>query len=129
MASAERAAALVLLAAALSLRCRADDDAAPGANLGGRDVGGPDASGAGGGASGAAGAAGGGFQPDAAPPERELEGAYRTPIATGRYVWTANPESGKVALIDASSLQVRLTDAGFGPTYLAAVPEPGNADA
>lgn len=69
---------------------------------------------------GAAGTSTGGSAP--LPPEKELEGSYRAPVITGKYVWSANPQSGRVALIDATSLQVRTVEAGNGPTYLAAVP-------
>lgn len=54
-------------------------------------------------------------------PEREIESSFRAPIVTGKYVWSANPASGRVALIDASSFEVRAVDAGFGPTQVAAV--------
>jgi hypothetical protein len=37
-------------------------------------------------------------------------------------VWVANPVSGRVAYINASTLDVRTVNAGDGPTYLAAVP-------
>jgi hypothetical protein len=129
MASAERvtrsAAVAGAIAVLLLVRCGSDLDSAPlmGAGSGG---GGP---GPGDPGSGGASGAGGGITTDAAPPERELESSYRTPVATGRYVWTANPDSGKVALIDAFELTVRLTDAGFGPTYLAPVSQPGQTDA
>lgn len=63
------------------------------------------------------------------PPEKELESSFRSPVATGKYVWTANPDSGRVALIDATTLEVRVIDAGFGPTYLAALPDASNPDA
>ncbi len=56
------------------------------------------------------------------PPEQELEGSFRAPVATGRYLWTANPESSRVAIIDTEVLDIRIADAGFGPTYLAGVP-------
>lgn len=56
------------------------------------------------------------------PPEQELEDAFRVPVATGRFVWTANPESNRVALIDATNFSVAVLDAGFAPTYLAALP-------
>src|SRR5450432_1384670 len=56
------------------------------------------------------------------PPEKELDQTFRAPVATGSVLWSANPDSGRVALIDARTLQVRMTNAGFGPTYLAAVP-------
>ncbi len=57
-----------------------------------------------------------------APPEKEVESDYEAPIATGNIVWIANPKSGRVALVDASTLQVRTVEAGNGPTYLASVP-------
>ncbi|MBL0193514.1 MAG: hypothetical protein IPQ09_04675 [Myxococcales bacterium] len=57
-----------------------------------------------------------------APPEQEVESDYEAPVATGRYVWVTNPKSGRVALIDATTLEVRTVEAGNGPTYLAAVP-------
>ncbi|HZO14554.1 MAG TPA: hypothetical protein VFB62_14875, partial [Polyangiaceae bacterium] len=65
------------------------------------------------------GAGGGGL-----PPEQELESSYRAPVATGRYVWITNPESGRVAFIDATTLSIELVDAGHAPTYLAGVPDP-----
>lgn len=55
-------------------------------------------------------------------PEREIESDYEAPVATGNVVWIANPKSGRVALVDASTLQVRTVEAGNGPTYLASVP-------
>lgn len=64
----------------------------------------------------------------APPPEREVESSYRSPVATGRYVWVANPKSGRVAYVDATSLDVKVVEAGNGPTYLAAVPSPPDAD-
>jgi len=67
---------------------------------------------------GAAPGAGGGD----APPEKEIESDYEAPVATGNVVWIANPKSGRVALVDASTLQVRTVEAGNGPTYLASVP-------
>lgn len=62
----------------------------------------------------------GGGQP--LPPEEELEDTFRVPVATGRFVWTANPDSNRVALIDATNFSVVALDAGFAPTYLAALP-------
>ena len=55
-------------------------------------------------------------------PEVELEATFRSPVATGKYVWAANPASDRVALVDAAALTVRSVEAGNGPTYLAAVP-------
>lgn len=59
---------------------------------------------------------------EGAPPEKEVESDYEAPVATGNVVWIANPKSGRVALVDASTLQVRTVEAGNGPTYLASVP-------
>lgn len=56
------------------------------------------------------------------PPERQAESTFRAPVATGKYVWIANPTSGRVAYIDVASLDVRTVPAGNGPTYVAAVP-------
>ncbi|HWZ89596.1 MAG TPA: hypothetical protein VNW92_12120 [Polyangiaceae bacterium] len=63
------------------------------------------------------------------PPEKELDQTFRAPVATGRVLWSSNPDSGRVALIDAKTLKVRMTNAGFGPTYLAAVPSTAGVDA
>ena len=56
------------------------------------------------------------------PPETELESTYEVPVATGRFVWIANPTSGRVAYVDAQTLQVRTVEAGNAPTFLAAIP-------
>src|SRR5690606_10517894 len=56
------------------------------------------------------------------PPERELETSFRAPVAAGNYLWSANPESGRVAMIDTETLDIDIADAGFAPTFLAAVP-------
>ena len=60
------------------------------------------------------------------PPETKLEAEYQSPVSTGQYVWIANPSSGRVAYIQASTLAVATVAAGDGPTYLAAVP--GSSD-
>lgn len=62
------------------------------------------------------------------PPEREVESNYESPVATGRYVWITNPKSGRVAYIDAITLDVKLVEAGNAPTFLAAVPSPPEQD-
>ena len=62
------------------------------------------------------------------PPETELDQSFRAPVATGKLLWSANPVSGRVALIDAQTLAVRMTNGGFGPTYLAAVPSKAGTD-
>ncbi|HEX6767272.1 MAG TPA: hypothetical protein VF103_17360, partial [Polyangiaceae bacterium] len=81
--------------------------------------------GAGGQAGGAGTSSTGGVPPD---PEQELESAFEAPVATDRFVWTANPDSGKVALIDATSYAVRLAEAGFRPTTVAALPSGDGTD-
>jgi hypothetical protein len=55
-------------------------------------------------------------------PEQELDEAFQAPVVSGRFVWTANPTSGAVALIDAETYAVQTVLAGAGPTYLAALP-------
>src|SRR5690606_9071326 len=64
----------------------------------------------------------GGVPPEVPPPEDELESSFRAPVATGKYLWSANPQSGRVAIIDTEVLDIRIADAGFGPTHLAALP-------
>jgi hypothetical protein len=65
--------------------------------------------------------------PPPPPPEKEhVESEFQAPVATGRFVWIANPSSGHVSLVDATTLAVRTVDAGDAPTYLAEVP--GGAD-
>ena len=71
------------------------------------------------GAGTSAGAGGGGL-----PPEKEVESTYSAPVATGKYVWIANPASGRVAYINASTLEIKLVDAGNQPSFLAAIPDP-----
>src|SRR6187402_542135 len=61
------------------------------------------------------------------PEEVENEADYRVPVATGRYLWSANPESGRVALIDAQELSVLVLSAGLLPTYLAPIGEGADA--
>jgi len=62
--------------------------------------------------------------PVALPPEMKVESNYQSPVATGNVVWIANPTSGLVAYIDATTFDVETVEAGNGPTYLAAVPDP-----
>jgi hypothetical protein len=54
-----------------------------------------------------------------------VESTFQVPVATGRTVWTANPTSGLVALVDVHTLEVQVLQAGLEPTYLAAVPNDG----
>ncbi|MFO0591076.1 MAG: hypothetical protein U0441_26260 [Polyangiaceae bacterium] len=58
-----------------------------------------------------------------APPETELESSYGAPVATGKLVWVANPDSGRVAFINAETLEISVLDAGNGPEFIAAVPD------
>lgn len=60
-------------------------------------------------------------------PETETR-PFRPPVITGDYLWSANPRSGKVALIHAPTLATRVLSAGLEPTVLAAVPD-ASADA
>ncbi|HEX6276892.1 MAG TPA: hypothetical protein VFZ53_27820 [Polyangiaceae bacterium] len=80
---------------------------------------GDDGSGTGGASSGgSAGSAGTG---GGLPPEEEHEESYTVPAVSGQWIWTANPESGRVAVIDAVSARVSTANAGLAPTYLAAL--------
>ncbi|MET0592285.1 MAG: hypothetical protein ABW133_06275 [Polyangiaceae bacterium] len=76
-----------------------------------------------GGSGGSAGA--GGTAPP--PPEVEVEKAFEAPVATERFVWATNPKTGRVALIDATTFQVKTIAAGQGPTYIAALPSKGDS--
>ncbi len=76
-------------------------------------------SGAGGATSGAA---PGGAAGAALPPEREIERKYQAPVASKRFVWLANPKSGRVAFVDAVTAEVSLVEAGNGPTTVAVIP-------
>ncbi len=104
---------------ALLAACAADSasDGVPGYGGAGSGVGGGDAS-TGVGISTASGAGDAGL-----PPEKEVESSYGAPVATGKYVWVANPSSGRVAYIDAVTLEIKLVDAGNGPTFVAPVPD------
>ena len=54
-------------------------------------------------------------------PEREVESSFQAPVVSGRFIWSANPESGRVALVDAVTHEVSTVAAGLSPTYLAAI--------
>jgi len=81
--------------------------------------------GGGAGSIGTAGSGGTGGMP--LPPETELESSYEVPVATGHFIWVANPQSGRVAYINAATLEVHTIEAGNAPTYMAAIP--GSDDA
>jgi hypothetical protein len=55
----------------------------------------------------------------APPPEVEREASYQAPVVTGPYVWAANPSSGRVAVIDANSFEIRSGRAGNQPSVVA----------
>ncbi len=118
----------VALLGVLSLHCGASGEAngsdtgAPGnGNVAGTSTtGGSSSSGNSAGTTSAGGS--GGSAPVVVPPETEIEASFLAPVVTGKYVFSANPQSGRVAVIDAESYAVRLFNAGFGPKYLAAIP-------
>jgi hypothetical protein len=56
------------------------------------------------------------------PPEMEERRTFETPQAGARYVYVANPRRDTVAVIDSTSLAIRLAPTGDTPTYLATVP-------
>lgn len=60
-------------------------------------------------------------------PEAELEENFRSPVVSGPYLWSANPESNRVARIDARNFEVQVVDSGHAPTFLAPLPEGGES--
>ncbi|MEO6598309.1 MAG: hypothetical protein ABIQ16_00445 [Polyangiaceae bacterium] len=78
-------------------------------------------------AGGTTGSVGSGGVPVVTPAEQEEDQSYRAPVVSGRWVWTANPDTGKVAVVDAKTFTVRLADAGAGPTFLTALPSKANS--
>lgn len=60
--------------------------------------------------------------PAAPPAEQEVESNFLAPVATKNFVWIANPKSGRVAYVNARTLDVALADAGNGPSFLTAIP-------
>jgi hypothetical protein len=62
-----------------------------------------------------------GANPATPAPERENEATFRAPVVTGKYVWSANPTSGRVAVIAADDYTIHAAEAGKGPTFIAAV--------
>lgn len=56
---------------------------------------------------------------DGLPEELEEAPVFGAPVVTGDYLWSTNPTSGKVALIEASTLATRVVSAGLLPTHLA----------
>jgi hypothetical protein len=121
------AVSLVLLLSACS--AGASDTAGapntPSGNAGSFGPGSGGFNGGGAGSLGTAGSSGTGGMP--LPPETELESSYEVPVATGHFIWVANPQSGRVAYVNATTLEVHTIEAGNAPTYMAAIP--GSDDA
>lgn len=61
--------------------------------------------------------------PDPNEPEVELEESFRAPVVSGKYLWSANPDTNQVARIHAGLLEIEVFEGGHAPTYLAALPE------
>ncbi len=116
---------LLPLLVPLGIACGSGDDAASASEDAPTKGSNYNPGGIGGSASGKGGTNAGENEP---PPERELESSYGAPVATGKFVWIANPESGRVAYIDAATLSVSLLDAGNGPTFVAAIPNAAGGD-
>lgn len=86
-------------------------------------AGGSQSTGATGGAAGSGTGGAGGVPPEPPPdPEKELESSFEAPVATNRFVWTANPTTNRVALINAETFEVGLADTGLAPTTVAGLP-------
>lgn len=110
----------VLVAAAAACGTDSEDMAS---SSGRGAAGGNAGPGAGGSINGAPQGGGGGT-----PPERESEASYRVPVVSGRWVWTANPDTGRIAVIDAESFSTRTVYAGLEPTYLTGLPVSGEGE-
>ncbi len=67
-------------------------------------------------------AAGSGGAPIVVVPPEKVEESFLAPVVTGKFVFSANPKSGRVAVIDAETYAVKLFNAGFGPKYMTAIP-------
>jgi hypothetical protein len=76
------------------------------------------------GGSGASGtvAGSGGMAEPPPDPELELESAFEAPVATDRFVWTANAATNRVALINAETFEVALAETGLSPSTVAGLP-------
>src|SRR6187431_3018687 len=114
----------LLLSAAALAACSSADSSAPRSLSPGDNWDGSAGNGFGNGASAAGSSAAGA---PSLPPEKEEAQSYRAPVVSGRWVWTANPDTGKVAIVDAKNFSVRLANAGVGPTFLSALPSEANA--
>ncbi|HXU63285.1 MAG TPA: hypothetical protein VN962_16405 [Polyangia bacterium] len=111
-------AVLVCLMAGCSASNASGGSSSPPSATGTGDVTGHN--GSGGSSSGSIGSGGSGGTP--LPPETEVESSYEVPVATGHYIWIANPDSGRVAYVSGSTLDVHTVQAGNAPTYISAIP-------
>ncbi len=111
---------VVLLGAASACAGFESNSAAGGNSPGGSYTGSGGTSSGAGNTSATGGSTGAGGMP--LPPEAEVESSYEVPVATGRYIWVANPDSGRVAYVAGATLEVHTADAGNAPTYIAAIP-------
>lgn len=84
--------------------------------------------GSGQGAGGTTGAAGAGGNGNGLPNEQELEDTFTAPSVSGTRVFSVNASSGRVAIIDTETLEVRLTQAGFTPISVVALPSDQQRD-
>ena len=109
----------LLLSATALAACSSAGDSAPRGSVPGGNFDGAGGSSFGNGSSAAGSSSAGAPSP---PAETEEAQSYRAPVVSGRWVWTANPDTGKVAIVDAKNFSVRLADAGVGPTFLSALP-------
>lgn len=74
------------------------------------------------GTNGSGGSTGSGGGGPTLPPEKEVESSYEVPVATGSYIWVANPDSGRVAYVGGAALDVHTVEAGDAPTYMSPLP-------
>jgi len=74
------------------------------------------------GTNGSGGSTGSGGSGITLPPEKEVESSYEVPVATGSYIWVANPDSGRVAYVGGAALDVHTVEAGDAPTYMSPLP-------
>ncbi|MES1207974.1 MAG: hypothetical protein ABUS79_18725 [Pseudomonadota bacterium] len=110
-------ALLLSVAAGCSASAGSNDAPAATSGFGGSTARGAGATSGGFGSGGSTGTGG-----SSLPPETEVESSYEIPVATGRYIWVANPDSGRVAYVEGATLQVHTVEAGNAPTYIAPIP-------
>jgi hypothetical protein len=75
-----------------------------------------------GGTSGDSGDGDGGEPPP--PPEEEEEGDFRIPKASGRYVYSANEVTDRVAVVDSNDLSIEVVSVARGPSWVEAISSP-----